>query len=150
MLTKKSIFKIKKGNLTYEEVYRFVKEHSYDFHPCFEEQVGNLVLYINKVMSHASIYYVESNQIIVAMMFVYYNMDLSQIYVPYICVDCEVTGLGIGRKLIEELKKKKEFTVLRLEVSKDNTALTFYSKIGFTVEEERDDKFLMRYKIVQV
>lgn len=48
MLTKKSIFKIKKGNLTYEEVYRFVKEHSYDFHPCFEEQVGNLVLYIIK------------------------------------------------------------------------------------------------------
>ena len=101
-------------------------------------------------MSYASIYYVESNQIIVAMMFVYYNMDLSQIYVPYICVDGEVAGLGIGRKLIEELKRKKEFMVLRLEVSKDDTAFTFYSKIGFTVEEEREDKFLMRYKIVQV
>lgn len=50
MLTKKSMFKIKKDDLTYDEVYRFVKEHSYDFHPCFEEQVCNLVLYINKVV----------------------------------------------------------------------------------------------------
>ena len=112
MLTKKSMFKIKKDDLTYDEVYRFVKEHSYDFHPCFEEQVCILVLYINKVMSYASIYYVESTQIIVAMMFVYYNMDLSQIYVPYICVDGEVAGLGIGRKLIEELKKKKNLWFL--------------------------------------
>ena len=37
--------------------------------------------------------------------------------------------------------------VLRLEVSKDNTAFTFYSKIGFIIEEEREDKFLMCYKI---
>lgn len=81
------------------------------------------------------------------MMFVYYNIDLEQIYIPYICVDRRLKGYGIGRSLIKVLKTKKDFSVLRLEVSKDNTAFDFYSKIGFIIEEEREDKFLMCYKI---
>jgi Acetyltransferase (GNAT) family. len=143
----KKKIEIKNGALTYEEVYNFVKEHSSYFIPDFEQQVEDLVLYVDKIMSHASIYYVEYNQRIIAMMFVYYNIDLEQIYIPYICVDRRLKGYGIGRSLIKVLKTKKDFSVLRLEVSKDNTAFDFYSKIGFIIEEEREDKFLMCYKI---
>ena len=41
---------IKNGALTYEEVYNFVKEHSSYFIPDFEQQVEDLVLYVDKIM----------------------------------------------------------------------------------------------------
>lgn len=142
------LFSIKNDVLSYDEVYGFVKDHSCYFVPHFEKQVEDLVLYINKIKSKASIYYVEHNQTIIAMMFVYYNTILSQVYIPYICVDRKFYGYGIGKSLIEGLKRKKNFQYIRLEVSKSNTAFNFYRKIGFVIEEERGDKLLMKYKIV--
>ena len=144
----KKVFTIKDDVLTYEEVYSFVREHSCYFTPHFEKQVKDLVLYVDKIMRHASIYYANYNQTIVAMMFVYYDSSLSQVYIPYICVDCKFYGHGIGKSLIESLKKKIDFKYIRLEVSKSNSAFVFYSKLGFVEEEDRGDKLLMRYQII--
>ena len=60
----KKKIEIKNGALTYEEVYNFVKEHSSYFIPDFEQQVEDLVLYVDKIMSHASIYYGNYSAII--------------------------------------------------------------------------------------
>lgn len=58
---------------------------------------------------------------------------------------------GIGRLLIRkvaELGKAKSFSELILEVKKNNEkALKFYFSMGFAVNEDRGDKYLMGAKI---
>jgi diamine N-acetyltransferase len=50
-------------------------------------------------------------------------------------------GKGIGKKLIEFIKNKaleNHSSVLSLHVNRFNTALHFYEKIGFTINQEID------------
>lgn len=51
----------------------------------------------------------------------------------------ETQGKGIGKKVIEEIKKmalENHSTALSLNVNRFNTALSFYKKIGFEVVDE--------------
>jgi ribosomal protein S18 acetylase RimI-like enzyme len=53
----------------------------------------------------------------------------------------ETHGMGIGKKLlkhVEEIAKKKAFTTLELNVNRNNPALEFYKKEGFTIIKEVD------------
>jgi diamine N-acetyltransferase len=53
-------------------------------------------------------------------------------------VEPEAQGLGIGRKLVETMIAQLPSTCcgIELQVNKRNRAQTFYSKLGFDVEQE--------------
>lgn len=80
-------------------------------------------------------------------MFAYLNEELSQIYIPFISVDRDYRKRGIARALLDQLKFFKGYSFIRLEVIKNNEALFFYRKYGFVIEENRNNKYLMKYSI---
>src|SRR5690606_40602789 len=52
-----------------------------------------------------------------------------------------VQGIGLGRKTIEYIETvswRKGFTILELNVYRNNPALAFYRRMGFSVFEEVD------------
>ena len=77
----------------------------------------------------------------------YKNVYAKQLYITLICVDKQLQGQGIGSQMLEtlELLKSEGFETVALEVLKTNqTAYHFYKKYGFTEQEDRGEKFLMR------
>ncbi|WP_269235788.1 GNAT family N-acetyltransferase [Flavobacterium flavigenum] len=67
----------------------------------------------------------------------YKNEPLTRIHKIYLLP--ETQGKGIGKKVIEEIKKlalKNHSTALSLNVNRFNSALSFYTKIGFEIIDE--------------
>lgn len=56
-------------------------------------------------------------------------------------------GKGIGSRILKNLIKNSEESgkVLNLHVLKTNTASRFYTKLGFTVNEEKESHYFMSY-----
>jgi ribosomal protein S18 acetylase RimI-like enzyme len=126
-----------------DEIKNFVRDHSSDFSPSFVEQIGDIDSYIEKIFANAVRYEVTKEKQIIALMFVYFNDKLSQIYIPYICVDSKMRGLNLGTSFINLLKSKKEYKAIRLEVYKDTPAFLFYRNHEFFIEEDKGEKYLM-------
>lgn len=139
---------IEQNKATSKEIINFVSQFSGEFNPNFVEQVGHLEQYIDKIKRHGTVFGVRCDDALVALMFVYYNLEMKQIYVPYICVDPAQRGRGLAKQLIDFLKRNDEYDFLRLEVSKDNSAFQFYLKQGFAIENDHGDKYLMCYHIL--
>lgn len=72
-------------------------------------------------------------------------------YITHIAVDKSFQGNGVGKSLLlktEQLLLERKFSKLSLEVHKQNSrAYCFYCKNGFSIKEDRGDKFLMETEI---
>ena len=56
-------------------------------------------------------------------------------YVHYLLVNPEYQKMGIGRELIERLKKKYEGYLYLILIAENKDVQHFYEKMGFTAEE---------------
>lgn len=76
------------------------------------------------------------------------NQETKTAYISIIVIKKEYQGKGVGSLLynsVISVLKQKGFTTLKLEVAKQNTtALSFYSKKGFNVIEDRSSSFLLQ------
>lgn len=58
-----------------------------------------------------------------------------------IYLDHDLQGKGLGKEMMQAVKmiaKEKGATILELDVNRDNKALFFYEKQGFTIHETKD------------
>lgn len=69
-----------------------------------------------------------------------------------IAVYPQYRGLGIGSKLMIEMLGylgDKGYTQSSLAVSKDNYAVKMYQKIGFKIDRENEQEYVMTYKFAK-
>ena len=77
----------------------------------------------------------------------YRNIENSFLYVSFIWRSRLYTKKDIGKKMLDYMisqENGKLFKKVLLEVNKQNPALYFYSKNGFVIEEDRNNKYLMK------
>lgn len=79
----------------------------------------------------------------------YENSEENQLYVSLICVLPQYRMQGVGKSLLDyTVQHTCGFDSIALEVNKNNiNAYSFYINYGFSVAEDRDDKFLMIKKL---
>ncbi len=108
--------------------------------------------YIEKLEKHAELIIHTERGNTLGFVFFYCNAPDKHIsYITLIATAREAQGMGIGQGLVQHvlwLAKSRGFSRCQLEVHKENKrALSFYQKIGFAVEEDRDSKYLMSIQI---
>lgn len=91
------------------------------------------------------------NEEIIGFTAYYLNQEGCFAYIPQIWVSDQHQRKGIGASMLEMLIKEAPSYVnaIRLEVRKNNEkAVSFYSKIGFAVIEEKGNKLLLEKLLV--
>lgn len=77
----------------------------------------------------------------------YVNEHDKTVYVPFVWIDETIRSHGYSYlmlKLLHEYLKISGYRSIGLEVYKDNTvALSLYSKMGYRLKEDRNEKILM-------
>ncbi len=117
-----------------------------------EAQKGMFVpsdpVYFEKLARHADLIVHQDNTGILGYVFFYCNaVDKKASYITLIGTSAQSRGKGVGYGLLQNvlnISKQRGFSCCQLEVRKENTrAFDFYRQIGFAVEEDRGEKYLM-------
>ena len=77
----------------------------------------------------------------------YYDDRIPSLSISFLS---EFRGQGLGQQLMTamlDLLKAKGYPSVSLSVSKDNPAVGFYQRLGFVTVEEREDDYLMLYRL---
>lgn len=108
--------------------------------------VIDIPIYANKLALNAKFATCRYNSLIIGIIAFYSNNITKQIYISYVCVDCLYQGKGIAKILFKFLMDNvsNDYKEIVLEVRKNNLeAFNLYLKLGFTVKECKDEKYLM-------
>lgn len=133
------------------QIEHFLQCRSNCFSPPFASRV-DVAAYAMKIRRYAHTYELWNAGTLDALMAVYANPDMEQVYVTYLCAaGAESATRSIGSLLLNRAKAYPlPYRYVRLEVSKSNVrALRFYRKHMFEVEEDRGEKYLMVLSINQ-
>lgn len=91
---------------------------------------------------------VKDNDVSVALLVFYENIEKGMIYITHFVVSSKYRNHGIGQKILQYLHAYA-MTIgckyIELEVIKNTVAYKLYNKLGYVIIENRDDKFLMQY-----
>ena len=114
----------------------------------------DIVAYVHKVYSLATIFIARQDGKMVGVNIVYLNdMQTKEGFVTYIHVSEKYRHMDIGKNLLQEAMaygKARKFESIALEVRKNNVpAMRLYSKLGFSVFRENDTSFFMKRAISQ-
>lgn len=104
--------------------------------------------YLEKLASHAELLVHQDSSGVLGYVFFYCNApDKKTSYVTLIGTSAQARGKGVGYGLLQHVlhtSKQRGFAYCQLEVRKANVcAFDFYLQVGFEVEEDRGDKYLM-------
>lgn len=146
---KKNNILIQEKTLSFDEVYRLLKDKSGAFTPPICD-VMNIEIYANKLAEHANFLICRDDIETVGFTAYYKNENVSQLYVTLVCVDETWQRSGLGTMMFSKLAglSTDGWHSIGLEVNKHNIkGLNFYIKQGFLIEEDRDKKYLMKKKI---
>lgn len=104
--------------------------------------------YLEKLSAHAELLVHQDGASVLGFVFFYCNAHDKKIsYVTLIGTSELARGKRVGYGLMQYVLKasrKRGFDCCQLEVRKANTrAFDFYVQLGFTVEEDRGDRYLM-------
>ena len=93
---------------------------------------------------------VKDNDVLVALLVFYENIEKGFIYVTHFVVSSKYRNKGIGQKVLKYLHGYAmtiEGKCIELEVIKNTSAYHLYNKLGYAVIENRDKKFLMQFQL---
>lgn len=104
--------------------------------------------YFEKLKRHAELIIHQDSCGVLGYVFFYCNAaDKKSSYITLIGTSMHARGKGVGYGLLEHvlrLSKQRGFACCQLEVRKNNVhAFNFYKRVGFTIEQDRGDKYLM-------
>ncbi|QQN71614.1 GNAT family N-acetyltransferase [Comamonas testosteroni] len=104
--------------------------------------------YFEKLARHAELIIHQDSSGVLGYVFFYCNaVDKKASYITLIGTSAQSRGKGVGYGLLQHvlnISKQRGFSCCQLEVRKENTrAFDFYRQIGFAVEEDRGEKYLM-------
>ena len=139
---------VKMNMASAEDIELYIMKHSADFFPAFHTK-NNVAEYAEKLRKLGNTYELWYNGELDALMAVYFNEQLKQIYVPYICTAGAHYAPHVGQYLFRMIMHfSTPFEYVRLEVRKNNLrAVTFYLKQGFTIKHDAGEKVLLEYKL---
>lgn len=108
--------------------------------------------YFEKLSCHAELVVHQDTAGVLGYVFFYCNaQDKRKSYITLIGTSNNARGKGVGYALVQyvlNISKCRGFNCCQLEVLKTNlNAFNFYCRIGFIVEEDRGEKYLMSISI---
>ncbi|MDO8254152.1 GNAT family N-acetyltransferase [Shewanella algae] len=139
--------------LTKEQVLEFLLEVDSEFSPPLSSKL-DLELYAIKIVNNAIIISdIHNGNELRGMAATYANEERKHTaYLTFIGVKKCFRGLGIARSMINATEAqllKAGFSILRLEVYKENRAIELYKDIGFEVYKESLDSYYMEKVIAK-
>lgn len=129
---------------TEAQIAAFLREHSSDFSPPLERTL-DIPAYARKLRLHALTFEIWNGSRLDALMSAYFNEELGQIFVPYICTARARSGKGLGSLFMLQLKRYGfPYRCIRLEVRRSNEkARAFYARQGFQLEAETEERLTL-------
>ncbi len=126
------------------EVRDLLEKMDFQFSPNLSRSI-DFSTYSKKLSDFASFVIYNTCEALIA----YYCNEAEQTaYIPLVWVDEPVRSQGIAMQMFETLHdslKEKNIKSLGLEVIKDNrNALKLYLRLGYNIEEDRGNKYLMK------
>lgn len=136
--------------LPYMDILDLLNLMSPQFKPSLSETL-NLEEYADKLSKNAMFLICYVNDLVKGSIVFYPNHLTSILYIPLVWVDMDFRGFGIAKEMfggLIQFGKNEGLSNLDLEVLKDNNpAKSLYDSLGFSILEERPQKYLMRLKI---
>ncbi len=136
--------------LTQQEVANVLHMFDKAFSPMLSSEI-DLDSYARKLSKRASFIIVTLGGHFIGFTACYVNLEQSKIYVPLIGVLPQNQRIGVGRQMLDTLKKvccNNSINIIMLEVYKNNhKAYSFYIKNGFVKAEDRGEKWLMSLQL---
>lgn len=110
--------------------------------------VPDALAYLEKLDRYAELLIHQEKGQVLGYVFFYCNaVDKRSSYISLIGTSIQARSKGIGYGLLQyvlQVSRLRGFPCCQLEVRKANArAFDFYKQVGFTVEEDRGDKYLM-------
>jgi ribosomal protein S18 acetylase RimI-like enzyme len=123
-----------------------------EFNPPLNSYI-NIKKYSTKIFEKTTRFEAYHNEKLVGLIAVYLNKEEKYGFITNVSLESKFHNIGISKKLLEkcikynlEIKSKK----LILEVYKINIkAISFYTKNGFKIIENKDDKFIMEKNLTR-
>jgi len=141
----------KPAELSANELYNLLKEYDDQFYPLLSLRL-DLEKYSKKLSQNSTIIFFRKKEKIIGFIAFYdNNRTLGYAFISLICVLKEYQGKGIGERLMNKCisyVKNKNFKSIKLEVDNKNiNGLSFYSKLGFNVEEIKQQSLILKRKL---
>ena len=135
---------IRQSRLSYKEVYNILQKGDLDFNPPLSS-VLDIDKYAQKLSEFANFLLLEDKEQIYGCIAYYLNEEGRFVYISHYWIDAGIQRQGYGERMLQELRSlyKERYQEVRLEVAKKNPALFFYLREGFSMVEDRIDKFLV-------
>jgi ribosomal protein S18 acetylase RimI-like enzyme len=133
--------------VSFTDALYLIKQGEHDY----EEPLSQLIdinFFADKWSKLAKFIIVKDNDNLVALLIFYENAEMEKIYATHFVVSSKYRNQGIGQKVLHCLHmyaKNIGYKFIELEVIKNSSAYKLYNKFGYLVQENRNDKFLMRY-----
>lgn len=102
--------------------------------------------YATKLSEKAYFLLAKEDNVVIGFCAFYKNLEGKFLYISLLWVDEKNRSKGIGHKILEYFKIFDIilFKTINLEVLKENNrALSFYQKIGFSIYEDRGERFYL-------
>lgn len=134
------------NSLSEKVLNAFLEENFIQFHPSFSEFCVN-TNYSHKLYVNATTFEVWHENVLVGLICAYLNFEQKVMYIPYVCISKQYSGMGLASGLFDELFeycKNNGFDKISLEVRVTNvSAISLYRKLGFHIILEKEYKLLM-------
>lgn len=134
-----------KEKLTIDDVKELLMDFDSMFSPALSSFI-NIVSFANKLSKNAFFIIGRVEEEIVGYIAYYENCETKMDYIPSICVRDSFRSCGIASKMMDYLISQTPESIesMALEVRKNNySAIRFYEHNGFSISEDRGEKFLM-------
>lgn len=136
--------RIRQSKLSFEETYEILQKGDADFDPPLSA-VLDIEKYARKLSELAYFLLLEDDNQVRGCIAYYLNEEGRFVYISHYWVDAGVQRLHYGSRMLQELVfiNGDYYQEILLEVTKSNPALRFYLNNGFTIKENRTEKYLL-------
>jgi len=138
----------------FDRVFNLLSKIGNDYIPPLNEQVNNMEIYIQKIVTNADTFIIIDNNCDIGILSIYCNNLLNKkAFITTLGIATNYKGQGIAKKLllfVIEYVKLNKFEKIALEVNKNNIkAINFYKKSGFSIVTENKNSLFMELKLLQ-
>ena len=132
------------------DVYNHLEHCNENFIPFLNTRV-NIHAYAKKIVKNAITFEAWADNELIGLIATYFNSEEKFGFITSVSVLKQYTGTGIASKLLKmcmDYSAINNYSVLKLEVNKDNTtAINFYKKYNFTQTQINEDSIYMNHII---
>lgn len=136
-------FQIRHNTVSEEVLKDYLELNFFQFHVSFSEMCLKMN-YSHKLFVNASTFEIWDDLLLVGLICAYLNYESKIVYIPYVCISKDYSGMGLASSLfdyLEEYCRERLLEKIFLEVREDNhSAISLYSKKGFSNLEKVNGK----------